>query len=323
MTVLEDLNCNDIPTFTQYSSTVSEGVVPLSLSSAVINPDLVQGDPVSVYRIKSGDLPQSFIDSLNANSEFADHGTFDSFSFDTVSTQQGSRVFEFVWTFEDGTGESGNQNGILTVNNMNRAPTIDDPISNFPSFLRTNELVSFPLMGIDPDDDTLIWDISSPDLGASIDQDGIFSWTPLEQHVGMNEFTFTLTDSVLTAVPRSHTFDVRIPPTIVEYRETVSENGPIPSLSSVVTNPDANLADAPSIYRIKSGNLPESIMNSLIENNGRFDTTFPFNTTNNAQGSRVFEFVWTFEGNTGESGNQNGKITVTNFNPATYHTTSK
>ena len=316
MTLHENEDCNDIPTFTSYNSTVSEGQIPLSLSSAVINPDLVQGDPISIYRIKSGDLPQSFIDSLNANSEFADHGTFDSFSFDTVSTQQGSRDFEFVWTFEDGTGESGNQNGTLTVDNMNQAPTIDDPISNFPSFLRTNEPVSFRLSGTDLDDDALIWDISSPDFGASIDQDGIFSWTPLEQHVGMNEFTFTLTDSVLTAVPRSHTFDVRIPPTIVEYRETVSENGPIPSLSSVVTNPDANLADAPSIYRIKSGNLPESIMNSLIENNGRFDTTFPFNTTNNAQGSRVFEFVWTFEGNTGESSNQTGIITVNNMNRA-------
>ena len=133
-------------------------------------------------------------------------------------------TYEFQWTFTDGTGPSGNQDGTLTVTNTNRPPTID-PIIGINTEPHVGETVLFDLEGTDPDDDVTIWGISSPDLGATIDQDGMFSWTPREEHANMQVLTFTLTDSIDLPVTAPVTFTVNPNnlPTFTSYTQTVSE----------------------------------------------------------------------------------------------------
>ena len=168
------------------------GVWPsdLSLSSAVTNPEESSPDPVSIYEIIPGVLPDSIMGSLYPN-----NGSFDSpVPFETLPAGTDSMTYEFQWTFTDGTGPSGNQDGTLTVTNQNVSPMIN-PIQSFPSILLINEPVSFALKGYDPDDDEIMWSLSQPSHGAHITPEGDFSWTPREEHLGMQEFTFTLIDS--------------------------------------------------------------------------------------------------------------------------------
>ena len=203
-----EVSSNVLPTFDVYSQTVSENATMPALFTVVTNPLENPPDHLSIYRIKSGNLTDAMTDSLN----FTTGRFLAPVPFDTVSSLQNSLTFEFGWTFEDGTGESDEQSGTITVNHTNRIPVIDPIPDTVPATeLSINEPVSFDLKGSDPDGDVILWSIASSVDGAKIAAEtGEFTFTPIPEHGSTSiTFEFLLTDITgAQSLPLVHVFDI-------------------------------------------------------------------------------------------------------------------
>ena len=178
------------PTLSElYFVNVTEGgEISRSLSDVIVDPEETP-TTVMTYTL-AGDraLPPGIM--LNSDGSFS--GTV---SRDATTATDSPQIYEFDYTYDDGTIPPFSSTGMINVTNANQLPIID-PIIGINTEPHVGETVLFDLEGTDPDDDVTIWGISSPDLGATIDQDGMFSWTPREEHANMQVLTFTLTDSI-------------------------------------------------------------------------------------------------------------------------------
>ena len=184
---------NDVAVITEYNVDVKENQEIPSLSTVVTNPADSQSAITPTYRITSGNLPQSVMDSLDAST-----GEFSaSFPSDTVTGSQNSSTFTFTWTYDDDVEESEPQDAIITVNPENRAPVIDPIHFNAPAIrLSIIQSATLGLTGSDPDGDVVLWSMASPVDGAEIDVDtGIFFFSPTRDHIDTSiPFEFLLTD---------------------------------------------------------------------------------------------------------------------------------
>ena len=190
---------NAEPTATSYLFRVDEGgSIDLPLTSSIT--DDIEDPPSDITYTTSDALPLGI--TLNSDGTFSgtvSHGA----TTNAISPQN----FTFNWRYNDGDNDA-DETGTIEVTNSNVAPMIDS-IPDFPLTLLINELVSISLRGTDPDGDVTMWSLSQPSLGAHITHGGDFTWTPREEHLGIQEFTFTLTDiHDEPAMALTHAFNV-------------------------------------------------------------------------------------------------------------------
>ena len=122
--------------------------------------------------------------------------------------QAGSYTIDF--TLDDGVSPQVVKTITINVANTDRLPVIDVP--GAPANAPINRLLSFKVIGSDPDGDQVALDVSSAlPQGASFDkQTGIFSWTPGPKDVGDQTFVFTATSNGKT-VAKSVTVNIQGP----------------------------------------------------------------------------------------------------------------
>ena len=328
-TVAIKIDPNNLPTFTPYIQTLSEGDDVTSLSTVVTNPDEIPPDTTSNYDITGGNLPPSIIELLNhATGAFT--GPIPS---DAVSAKEDPATYETLWTFRDGTGTSKIQQGILTVNNKNQPPIIDPIQDTIPRTYSEFDIISFNMSGFDPDtnDPLPTWSVSdnsTSSTGATIHpENGTFLWIPGDQYGNSTtKFTFTLTDAA--SEPVIETIALRIeeteltsddePPEFARYSQTVLEGQPIPSLSIAVRDPAEDSAVGTISYTLESDPpLPDNVRDSFDDTTGDFGGSFPFNTTGSDPGFVQYDITWTYTDDSGAlPSEESGTITVNNDNRA-------
>ena len=321
------INPNNLPTFTPYIQTLSEGDDVTSLSTVVTNPDEIPPDTTSNYDITGGNLPPYIIELLN-HTTGAFTGPIPS---DAVSAKEDPATYESLWTFRDGTGTSKIQQGILTINNDNQPPIIDPILDTVPRTYSEFDIISFNMSGSDPDtnDPLPTWSVSdnsTSSTGATIHpEDGTFLWIPGDQHGNSTtEFTFTLTDAA--DEPVIETIALRIneteltsenePPEFARYSQSILEEQPIPPLSIAVSDHAENMIDSTIRYTlVNDPDLPDTI--TFDTATGEFGGSFPFNTTGSDPGFVNYDITWTYtDGSDASPDEQSSTITVNNNNRA-------
>ena len=278
--------------------------------------DDIPENPTSTiaYTIESGDLPPSII--LNRDGTFS--GTV---SHDIANLANSREPFPFTWNYNDGDNDLL-RSGTITVNNVNRAPTITGTIpATIDDTPDEQELVMFALMGSDDDtgDDLPIWTVSADntaaDDNATITQGGDFRWTPDETHGSSTiTFTFNLTDAEPLLDTREFTFNVQeVDPAPVSspYTANVDEGGTIPALTGSITDPD-EIPEPTEEYGFVSGDLPPGIM---IEPDGSFSGTLSHDVVTAQNTPEEFIFRWSYNDGTNTRVMEDGIITVNDVVP--------
>ncbi|NIW84223.1 MAG: PKD domain-containing protein [Thermoplasmata archaeon] len=152
------------------------------------------------------DLPDNVMENVPANFSLVD--LYD----------PGTEVFQVTWHFGDGETangptvehafpEQGTYRGRVVVeDNDGTVVTVpwprELPVANSPPVVELSTLVlkatedsqfTISVFGHDTANDTVTYDFKGP--GGKIDeQTGVFKWTPLDEHVGKNKFTFIAVD---------------------------------------------------------------------------------------------------------------------------------
>jgi hypothetical protein len=114
----------------------------------------------------------------------------------TPTYEQAGRYENIIFTVVDTGGLTDFETITITVNNVNRSPTLT-AIS--PQTIDENQLLTFTLSATDPDGDTLTY--SSPNLPQSASLDsatGAFTWRPAYNQAGAYNVTFTASDGSLS-----------------------------------------------------------------------------------------------------------------------------
>ena len=177
------------------------------------------------------------------------------------------------------------------------------PPSQFTESDRTHSITSQVSFQFTSSGDPLgnIWSVSSENCAVNsenIDDTGLFQWIPTSSDLGKR------CSVVVILYAQGGNFAVRNFDLIIdenvpelalidEYSKMVFENRTIPSLSTVVRHSSSDQSQ--STYTITSGNLSQSIIDSLNPRTGEFSASFPFDTTNIEQGRKKFEFIWSYE----------------------------
>ncbi|MHB2149495.1 putative Ig domain-containing protein [Calditrichota bacterium LG25] len=102
--------------------------------------------------------------------------------------QQGEH--QVVFTVSDGESEV-KQTVVISVQNVNRPPTINGPTSNEA---QAGEAIQLQFNGNDPDGDALKFSGDNLPSGAKIDDAGNFTWTPEDGQVGTHSFVIKVSD---------------------------------------------------------------------------------------------------------------------------------
>ena len=307
---------NAVPTPSgTYAVSVSEGG-NLDLHPLTGFVDDIPENPTSTiaYTIESGDLPPDII--LNRDGTFS--GTV---SHDIANLANSREPFPFTWNYNDGDNDLL-RSGTITVNNVNRAPTITGTIpATIDDTPDEQELVMFALVGSDDDtgDDLPIWTVSADntaaDDNATITQGGDFRWTPDETHGSSTiTFTFNLTDAEPLLDTREFTFNVQeVDPAPVSspYTANVDEGDTIPALTGSITDPD-EIPEPTEEYGFVSGDLPPGIM---IEPDGSFSGTLSHDVVTAQNTPDEFIFRWSYNDGTNTLVMEDGIITVNDVVP--------
>ena len=307
-------------------STVSEGDSLTDLSSVF---SFVPSD--LTFRIVSGEVTTGTLrgdfnltrylqDSLYTN-----NGTFRNFAYlgsdavnliipellvnavpsDVIESGAPNVVYDYTWSYTID-GIETEQTARLTISDTPNDPTIT-LLSPATIQVTNGTAVSVRLIASDPDDNEVLTFSVDPDtaLGASIDSDGIFRWTPTEDHIRVHDFTFTVTDS--TGRTGTTTLEITVVnsitlPDINPYNRDVNEGSTIPPLSLAVDHSGALPSGirydimAPEPGRInRTAYLPQTIINSLDHSTGEFGVTFPFDTTDPGSNGQAYAFTWTYQ----------------------------
>ncbi len=86
--------------------------------------------------------------------------------------------------------------GFLSVKQVNAATFSILSLNNFPYLMNVGTPVSYQLLIDNPSNVTLSYILSPAPAGASVDQNGLFTWTPTEGQQGVYALSFTATDGV-------------------------------------------------------------------------------------------------------------------------------
>ncbi len=180
----------------------------------------------------------------------------DSLTFTWVPTYEQSGNFEGVtFTITDPNGLQHSQSMNVTVNHINRPPTINDIEAKT---VDENVALTFVLTGSDPDQEdqtSLVYSAKQLPEGATLDGSN-FAWTPGYDQSGQYTLEFTLGDGKLSE-SKSMTITVNHvnrPPTIETIEtKTVAENQP---LEFKVTANDPDTEDAGK-WVLSTGQLPQ------------------------------------------------------------------
>ena len=268
----------------------------------------------------------------------------------TPAAVQGSTAYTYVVNDGDEFGVGDSSSLPFTIEIVGNLPPrliVPDNVIFNP---RVGEPVTFDFDADDPNDDDLSWLIFAGRyrlneiglLGETIDQDGVFRWTPLTGHAGvLRPVTITVieTNRIVYADPQvrnvitfpaidtppdqlvQYRFDFRVrnlPPAIERYAPTVNEGTTIPSLDTAVTAPAAStpvytysIAPDPSdTGPTERTTVPQQILDSLDSATGAFALQFPCDTTQNNEVQ--FRFRWRVQEGDEISDIQVGFIQVSN-----------
>lgn len=110
------------------------------------------------------------------------------FSWTPAYDQAGNYTITFK--VSDGEAEA-TTNVQITVENVNRPPTIKGPVSET---VTAGESVSLSYSGDDPDGDNLTFSADGLPAGASLSGSGHFGWTPGDKQTGSHTFTVKVSD---------------------------------------------------------------------------------------------------------------------------------
>ncbi len=109
-------------------------------------------------------------------------------------------------TADDGNGGTGSASFAITVNNVNRAPSI---ASIADQTVADGVLLTVTPSASDPDGDALTFSLSGDATGASVDANtGVFTWTPAPSDVGNHSATITAEDTGALTASASFAIDV-------------------------------------------------------------------------------------------------------------------
>ena len=178
------------------------------------------------------------------------------------------------------------------------------------------DLVTFVVTGVDLDGNPLTWVLSPGDVDASLSSSTgpstTFSWTPTRDHIGPNEFTFTLNDNRRGSGTATHQIivseaDAELPDTSGPYTVNVDEGQSIPtSLESVIV--DAGSVPDIEYARVPGQPLPDGIM---LNTDGTFEGTVSHDATTAGDSPQDFPFTWTYSFDaTSETTSKSGTGTI-------------
>jgi Bacterial Ig domain len=151
-----------------------------------------------------------------------------------------------------------------TVTVANQPPTVD-PLPNLPA-AHPDQPVTFQATASDPDQDPLTFSLVNPPVGAAIDDQGNFSWTPTWAQLGAATITVKATDPGGLSNSRSMTINVvNQPPTL----------DPLPAPTS--GHPDQPIAFTATASDPDQDPLTFSLVNppagATIDSSGNFSWT--------------------------------------------------
>ncbi len=262
------------------------------------------GDEELVWSLLEGNTSGASIDPSNGE-----------YTFTPVSSQEGETV-EMTVQLTDGIITT------LVTRDVQFTIPVRNPIITIPADADitaiVDEPVTFTVTGEDLDGNPLTWDLSPTSLGAVLNVTAgpatQFTWTPTEEHIGDNEFTFTLSDGGFSdPSTEPHTITVsatasELPDTSGPYAVDVDEGQQIPtSLASVIVG----AGSTPGItYGIV---LPEALPSGITLNrdDGTFEGTVSHDATTAGDTPLPFPFEWTYSVGTATSEPQPGTIHVT------------
>ena len=112
------------------------------------------------------------------------------FSWTPTFEQAGEHAVTFTVT--DGGDQTASVEAVIQVKDVNRAPELA-PIEP-PSDLVERTEITIRLQATDPDEDALTFSYSPQINGASLNQRGVFQWTPSIGQAGRRNLTFRVTD---------------------------------------------------------------------------------------------------------------------------------
>ena len=131
-----------------------------------------------------------------------------------------------VVSVTDTTGLSVSQSFVITVVNVNEAPTIT---STPNSSATQGSVYQYPVIATDPDSgDTLTYALDVMPAGMTIDAGGVIAWTPSEEQVGVQTVTVRVSDS--GGLSDAQTFTVNVanqpnPPVFTSTPVTTADEG--------------------------------------------------------------------------------------------------
>ncbi len=178
---------NSAPVLGTIGSQIAYCDYPFSLDISAIDPD---GDALE-YSVSG--LPWSAVYSLD------NRGTF---SWTPSSGYAGT--YELLFKVSDG---SLSDMRTVTLRVLKEDPPVVQEQNSAPvvqsigsKSIYRDEALSFKISAVDPDGDALEYSVSGLPWNAaySLDNTGLFSWTPSEGHVGKYYATFTVSDGVLS-----------------------------------------------------------------------------------------------------------------------------
>ncbi|BDZ66599.1 putative Ig domain-containing protein [Methanobacterium ferruginis] len=170
--------------------------------------------------------------------------------FSWTPTYDQAGTYHITFTVSDGIS-SDSKEITITVNNINRAPTLNTPNNKA---VGANQELNFSITGNDPDGDTITYSASNLPEGANFNSaTGEFTWTPTYAQIGTYHITFTVSDGDLTD---SKTMDItvnnvnRAPTLNTPNNKAVNENKEL-NFTVNGTDPDGDT------ITYSASNLPE------------------------------------------------------------------
>ncbi|MFC1768989.1 Ig-like domain-containing protein [Nanoarchaeota archaeon] len=162
-----------------------------------------------------------------------------------VSAVNWNGVEYVTFSASDGSETVESNNVTLTVNPVNDAPEINST----PTLIATEDtLYTYDVIATDVDLDTLEYSLTTAPTGMTIDNEtGLVTWTPLNEHVGLNDVSILVSDGILNAT-QEYSINVSNTNDAPEF----NESNPIPDqtweedtntsidLSAYFTDPDGD-----------------------------------------------------------------------------------
>jgi cold shock CspA family protein len=183
---------------------------------------------------------------LPIGATFNPTGNKATFDWTPTFAQGGSYKVTFTVTDDGSPKLSASVTIIITVKDINRAPSISNPGAQTVKEGRT---LTFSLTASDPDGDKLTWTTVGLPTGAKFSGSGnsrTFSWTPNYTQAGTYKVTFTVTDSNPgNALKASVTVTIKVTnfnrdPSITSNPPTTATEGKLYTYSPKGSDPDPN-----------------------------------------------------------------------------------